>query len=101
MKIVVDGKYQYLAPFIARLPHLLDEGRGELVYDGRNQVARFREQGLVMMVKRFKRVNFIQQIVYSFFRKTKAERAYSHKALAGRLLNLAHFKAAPTLLNFK
>ena len=76
MKIVVDGKYQYLAPFIAQLPHLLDEGRGELVYDGRNQVARFHEQGLVMMVKRFKRVNFIQQIVYSFFRKTKAERAY-------------------------
>ncbi|MBO4463067.1 MAG: hypothetical protein J5797_02605 [Prevotella sp.] len=76
MKIVVDEKYQHLTDTIARLPQRMDEGEGEVVYDSRNRVVRFTVDGLSLMVKRFKRVNAVQQVVYTFFRKTKAERAF-------------------------
>jgi len=48
------------------------DGEGEVVYDSRNRVVRFIIGGQPMMVKRFKRVNAVQQVVYTFFRKTKA-----------------------------
>ncbi|MBR3479763.1 MAG: hypothetical protein IKH32_03540 [Prevotella sp.] len=76
MKTVVDERYQHLDDEIGRLPQRMDEGQGELVYDSRNRVARFIIDGKPMMVKRFKRVNAVQQVVYTFFRKTKAERAF-------------------------
>lgn len=76
MKIVIDKKFESMADFIGLLPAMMRAGKGETVYDGRNQVARFRHEGCVFMVKRFKRVNAIQKMVYSFFRKSKAERAY-------------------------
>jgi tRNA A-37 threonylcarbamoyl transferase component Bud32 len=76
MKIVVDKKYTFLGDVIASLPRLMDEGQGETVYDSRNRVVHFSHNGLSLMVKRFKRVNAIQKVVYSFFRKTKAERAF-------------------------
>ena len=76
MKVVVDEKYQHLTDEIARLPQRMAEGEGEVVYDSRNRVVRFAVDGLSLMVKRFKRVNVVQQVVYSFFRKTKAERAF-------------------------
>ena len=72
----VHNQYQHLSDTIARLPRLMDEGQGDVVYDSRNRVARFVVDGLTLMVKRYKRVNAIQQVVYTFFRKTKAERAY-------------------------
>ena len=55
---------------------MMEEGRGDVVYEGRNRVVRFHHEGLSLMVKRFKRVNLVQQVVYTFFRPTKAERAY-------------------------
>ena len=74
MKIVVDEKYQHLTDEIGRLPQRMDGGEGEVVYDSRNRVVRFAVDGMSLMVKRFKRVNAVQQVVYTFFRKTKAER---------------------------
>jgi len=76
MKIVIDPSFHQQADYISQLPAMLQRGEGELVYEGRNRVARFRYDGLSLMAKQFKRVNFIQQVVYTFFRKTKAERAY-------------------------
>ena len=80
MKIVVDEQFQHLTDAIARLPQMMDEGEGEVVYNSRNCVARFIVDDLSLMVKRFKRVNIVQQVVYTFFRKTKAERAYTYAA---------------------
>ena len=76
MRIVVHPTYQQHADFIAQIPSLIQEGKGDIVYDKRNMVARMLDGGATFMVKRFKRVNIIQQIVYTFFRKTKAERAF-------------------------
>lgn len=76
MKIVVEKKFEHLTNTIAHLPQMMEEGKGEVVYNSRNRVVRFAIDGLSLMVKRFKRVNALQQVVYTFFRKTKAERAF-------------------------
>lgn len=76
MKIIIAEPYRHLECDIRALPRLLAEGKGEFVHNGRNQLIRFMFQGVPVMVKRFKRANPVQQIAYTFFRKTKAERAY-------------------------
>lgn len=76
MKTVIAKGYAHHAGFISTLPEAFAAEQGELVYDGRNQVRRFTDQGVTMMVKRYKRVNLVQRVVYTLFRKTKACRAY-------------------------
>ena len=76
MKIVIAPQFQKHVVFIRQIPRLIDEGEGTIVYDGRNRVVRLEHEGETMMVKCFKRVNIIQQIVYTFFRKSKAKRAF-------------------------
>ncbi|MBQ9645714.1 MAG: hypothetical protein IJV24_05090 [Prevotella sp.] len=76
MKVIIDPSFRSQADYISQIPAMLQRGEGELVYEGRNRVARFRYDGLSLMAKQFKRVNFTQQIVYTFWRQTKAERAY-------------------------
>ena len=76
MKVVVDKKFEHLTDEISSLPQRMDEGQGEEVYASRNRVVRFVVDGIPMMVKRFKRANTAQQLAYTFFRKSKAERAY-------------------------
>lgn len=76
MKIIIAAPYRYLEKELRSIPQRFDKGEGELVYDGRNTLRRFLFQGKPVMVKRFKRVNPAQQIAYTFFCKTKAERAF-------------------------
>ena len=76
MKIVIAPAYQQHADFIASLPVLFCQGKGTLLYEQRNVVRCFEHDGIPMIVKQFKKVNAIQQVVYTFFRKTKAQRAY-------------------------
>lgn len=76
MKVVIDQQFQKYENFIRQIPRLIEDGVGTTVYDGRNKVVRLEYEGETMMVKCFKRVNIIQQIVYTFFRKSKAERAF-------------------------
>ncbi|RRD74681.1 lipopolysaccharide kinase InaA family protein [Tannerella forsythia] len=67
--------------FLKRLPTVFDD-EGEMLYDKRNQVKRFvLPSGRPVVVKRFKKPNLIQRIVYSFFKKTKAKRAFLHAAV--------------------
>lgn len=76
MKIVLAEAYSNMAEAITTFPFRMRQGEGEVVYDGRNRVVKFLCDGHHLMVKRYKRVNLIQQVVYTFFRKTKAERAF-------------------------
>lgn len=77
LKAVVSPEYAGLAGFATSLPRQLNEGKGEVLHAGRNEVRLFRENGLRLVVKRYKRVNAMQRVVYSFFRRTKAERAFA------------------------
>ena len=76
MKTVIAETYRPFEQFIKSIPSLFRRDEGKVIYDKRNQIRRFEHKGLVFVAKRYKRVNFIQQIVYTFFRKTKGERAF-------------------------
>ena len=76
MKLIVADNYRPVEGFLATVPQLFRREEGELIYEGRNEVRRLEHKGLVFIAKRYKRVNPVQQVVYTFFRKTKAERAY-------------------------
>ena len=61
---------------------------GKLIKDSRNTVKVFRIDDLYINIKRFKRPNFINRLVYSFFRSTKACRSflYANKLLDYNIL---------------
>lgn len=81
MRIHIQPQYRSEADFIARLPHIFDT-EGKTIYAGRNMVKSFTGNYGEWIVKRYKKPNFIQRVVYTFFRKSKALRAY---LFAGRL----------------
>lgn len=76
MKIEISNNYISQRAFIESVPLLIERGEGEMLYHGRNEVWRLKHKGLVFVVKHFKRVNEEQQVIYTFFRPTKAARAY-------------------------
>ena len=67
--------------FVSAIPVTFDSD-GRTVFAGRNTIKIFRVEwggeSCEVCVKRFKRPNAAQKIAYTFFRKTKAERAYAN-----------------------
>lgn len=76
IRLVISPAYQKYNKDFRSIPKWMAEGKGEIVHEGRNSVRKFLINNQLFMVKRFKRVNQIQSIAYSLFRKTKAERAF-------------------------
>ncbi len=79
MKVVIHPAYINLKDFIQRLPSVFEE-EGQLLYKKRNIVKRYNVNGLSLVVKKFKHPNIIQRIIYTFFKRSKAERAYRFTA---------------------
>ena len=77
MKVVINPKYNFLTDFIYHLPGCFFKD-GETIYQGRNILKKYDIQGYRLIVKRFKRPNIINQIVYSFFRRSKARRSFDY-----------------------
>lgn len=77
LKLEINPKYNNaaFADFVSKLPQLFAEG-GETVYNKRNVIKVLDFDGQKVVVKRFKRLGFIRGLVYSYFRSSKAERAY-------------------------
>lgn len=75
MKIVIHPDFADTADFVRQLPRIFQQ-EGELLYDSRNKVKRYRVNGEELVVKRYKQPNIIQRIAYTFFKKSKTERAY-------------------------
>jgi tRNA A-37 threonylcarbamoyl transferase component Bud32 len=62
--------------FVELITQAFDED-AEVLWDGRNTIKRYNcMDGTSLVAKRFKRPNIVQRIVYTFFKKSKAERAY-------------------------
>lgn len=80
MKIVIAEKYRKFSDFINNVPMRFDDDGSEVLKQKRNSVRRFVHDGMVFVVKRYKRVNWLQGLIYTFFRPTKAERAYRFAA---------------------
>lgn len=77
MKIVLNPQYLFLQDFISQIHNNFSKS-GKVVYQGRNEIRLFEENGLQINVKRYRVPNFFNRIVYSFFRPTKAQRAYEY-----------------------
>lgn len=74
-KIIVNPHYASLDSFIRQIPEIFAE-KGELLYSGRNKIKVFEKNGIKINVKKFRIPIFINRIAYTFFRKTKASKAY-------------------------
>ena len=76
MKIVINPKYEYLRNWIEQMPSFF-ESSGEIVYKARNILKVFSlDNGMDVNVKKYRKPHLFNRVVYSFFRKTKASRAY-------------------------
>lgn len=76
-KMVINPEYESLRSFVEELPVSFDN-RGEIIYSGRNVVRDIPVQNIHINVKRFKVPNFINQLVYGNFRKSKARRSFEY-----------------------
>ncbi|MDO4159489.1 MAG: lipopolysaccharide kinase InaA family protein [Prevotellaceae bacterium] len=91
IKAVICNEYKAFGDFIMELPGMFSRHEGEVLFSGRNEVRLFIHEGVKLVVKRYKRVNPIQRIVYTFFRRTKAERAFLYaEVLRNRGINTPH-----------
>ena len=77
----INGDFAADQAFVCSVPQRFAGGEGEVLHAGRNEVRRFEVDGQQLVVKRYKRVNLLQSVVYSFFRRTKAQRAYDYARL--------------------
>lgn len=78
MKLHVTAPYEHLRPQLERLPELFAAEAGELLHAGRNTIRAIEIGGELLAVKRYKRPNPLNTVVYTFFRKSKAQRACEH-----------------------
>lgn len=79
--IQIDSAYSHMREFVTSLPQQFDNAEGVVLHKGRNIVKQFTVGEEYVIVKRFKRPNFPQRIVYTFFRPSKAQRAYEYAKL--------------------
>lgn len=87
IKTVISFEYQMnpkVQEFVEHLP-VIFEKEGEILYNKRNLIKRFRidpsdEILNSIVVKRYKRPNLIQKITYTYFRSSKAKRAFYNAA---------------------
>lgn len=77
MKAVIHPQFLRFSSFINQLPYLF-EREGEVLHNGRNVVKRFKVGEVMLVVKRYKDPNFFQRIAYSFFKPSKAARAFNY-----------------------
>ena len=75
MKLVLNPAYRRLEKFMQQLP-LAFPTLGECIYKARNELRQFSYEGQNYVVKGYKVPIFINRIAYTFFRPSKAERAY-------------------------
>ena len=76
-KTVINPRYKHLTAFIERLPQNFAQ-EGCVIYNERNCLKVFQEQGLSLCVKSFHVPFFINQIAYGFLRLSKARRSYEY-----------------------
>lgn len=77
MKIIINPAYQHVADFVNHIPTIF-EREGTLIYEGRNLIKVFQVAGLELNVKRFKKPNCLNRLIYTFFRSSKATRSYEY-----------------------
>ncbi len=80
-KVFVTPEFEAQQEFIASLPERFERGEGKIIYNGRNQLREFTNNGVTMVVKSFCIPKFINRIAYAWFRSSKAERSCEYAQL--------------------
>jgi len=75
--MVINPTYKQLQSFIKNIPARFEE-EGRIIYNERNMLKVFTEQGYDIVVKRFRVPILLNRFAYSFLRQSKAERSYSY-----------------------
>jgi len=75
MKIFIDNKFENLKNFILNISEQFDI-KGYTIHKIRNEVKVFHVGDIDVNVKKYAVPHLFNRIVYTFFRKSKAERAY-------------------------
>lgn len=79
MNIVVAPKYKNLQEWIATVPQLVANDSGEVLYNGRNKIVKLvSPDGKILVVKRYKRHDWIKRVVYTYFKPNKARRSFEN-----------------------
>ena len=82
MTLVLSPRYEQLRPFLQQLPAVFAR-QGQVLYDDRNQVRLFEVEGHKLVVKRYKRHDWLKCIIYTFFRKSKARHSFENAMQLG------------------
>ncbi|MDR0893975.1 MAG: tyrosine protein kinase [Prevotellaceae bacterium] len=77
MTITINPKYKHLRHFIEQLPQRF-EAEGKVVYTGRNLIKVIIVNGQAINVKRYAVPSLFNRVVYTFFRASKAKRAFTY-----------------------
>lgn len=75
--MIINPQYEHLRSWLETLPHTFPQ-TGEVIYDARNQIRCFEEGGLILCVKRFHQPHFLNRLIYSYFKRSKARRSYEN-----------------------
>lgn len=80
-KVFVTPDFEAQKEFIASLPERFERGEGKIIYNGRNQLREFTNNGMTVVVKSFCLPKFINRIAYGFLRSSKAQRSCEYAQL--------------------
>lgn len=77
MNIVINPEFRFLEGFLMHIPECF-ELEGKTIYKSRNEIKIYEEKGLTLNVKSYRKPIFLNRVAYTFFRRSKARRAYEN-----------------------
>jgi len=80
-EIFVNKNFIDLKPYFESVPELFDS-MGTTIYEDRNIIRVVEKNGVLFIIKYFKKIFFLNKFVYAHIRKSKAQRSYEN---SGRL----------------
>lgn len=75
MYFKINPEFKQLEDYLLSVPSRFEQ-EGKIVYSGRNTLKTLEYEGLTFCVKSFKKPHLLNKVVYSYFRKPKAERSF-------------------------
>ena len=76
--IEINPDYTELEPLVRKVTEKGLPADAEIIYNGRNRIARIKTDGLIVIVKSFRRPMILNALAYTTVRKSKAFRSYAN-----------------------
>lgn len=74
---IIQPQYKQFESFVRSIPAIFEQ-QGETIYKERNEIKVFDCNGIRLNVKRYRCPGALNRVIYTFFRKSKVERAYEY-----------------------